>query len=174
MPLSYAPIPPEILRFAVNGRRSTVSGRCCDRVVHERARCHAARVGFVVAVAAVIFRDGKVLAMRRAASKDAGPGLWETLSGRVEPGEQPLGALAREIDEECGLTVRIDPRPIDAYVAKRKDEPMLVIVYRGDWLGGEVRRSEEHDAHAWWTPEEFREKSTLARLADAIDRARQC
>jgi 8-oxo-dGTP pyrophosphatase MutT (NUDIX family) len=126
---------------------------------------------FVVAVAAVIVEDGRVLAMRRSATKDAGAGLWETLSGRVEPGEQPLDALAREIDEECGLRVRIHPRPVDAYVARRGGAPMTVIVYRADRVAGEVRRSDEHDAHAWWTPEEFRKRSTLTRLADAIDRA---
>ncbi len=127
--------------------------------------------GFVVAVAAVVFKGDRVLAMRRSAHKDAGAGLWETLSGRVEPGEQPLDALAREIDEECGLAVRITERPVDAYVARRGEAPMLVVVYRADWLGGEVRRSDEHDAHAWWTPAEFRSESTLTRLADAVDRA---
>jgi 8-oxo-dGTP pyrophosphatase MutT (NUDIX family) len=82
-------------------------------------------------------------------------------------------AVAREIEEECGLEVEIDERPIDVYVAKRNADPMLVIVYRAEWIAGEVRRSEEHDDHAWWTPEEFRRQSTLTRLADAVDRAVQ-
>ena len=125
----------------------------------------------IVAVAAVVFRDGKVLAMRRAASKDAGAGLWETLSGRVAAGEDPLDAVRREIDEECGLHVRVAPRPVDAYAARRGSAPMIVLVYRADWIGGEVRRSDEHDAHAFWTPAEFRAKSSLGRLADAVDRA---
>ncbi|MEC7519765.1 MAG: NUDIX domain-containing protein [Myxococcota bacterium] len=126
---------------------------------------------FVLAVAAVVIRDGRVLAMRRSPDKDAGAGLWETLSGRVEADEQPLDALRREIAEECGLDVEIDPRPIDAYVARRGVEPMGVIAYRARWTGGEVRRSAEHDAHAWWTPEELRAHSTLRRLVDAVDRA---
>ena len=132
-----------------------------------------ARSGFVVAVAAVIFREGRVLAMRRANGKDVGAGLWETLSGRVERGEEPIDAVGREIAEECGLEVRIDPRPVDAYAARRGDEPMVVIVYRADWVTGEVQRSEEHDAHAWWTPEEFERETTLARLAEAVWRASQ-
>lgn len=127
--------------------------------------------GFVVAVAAVIFKGERVLAMRRAATKDAGAGLWETLSGRIEPNEQPLAALEREIAEECGLDVRIDERPVDAYVARRNEAPMVVIVYRAEWIAGEVRRSEEHDAHAWWTPGELRANSTLTRLVDAVERA---
>ena len=124
--------------------------------------------GFVAAVAALIFREGRVLAMRRSQSKDVGAGLWETVSGRIAPGEQPLEALEREIAEETALEVRIDPRPVDAYTMRRGDRPMLVVLYRCDWVSGEVRRSEEHDDHAWWTPDEFEAHSTLDRLARAI------
>lgn len=125
----------------------------------------------LVAVTGVVIRDGKVLAMRRAATKDAAAGAWETVSGRVEPGENPLDAIVREIDEETGLQVRIDPRPVDVYAAHRGATPMTVIVYRVEWVGGEVNRSAEHDAHAWWTPGEFEANSTLERLAEAIRRA---
>ncbi|MCZ7687602.1 MAG: hypothetical protein M5U28_56240 [Sandaracinaceae bacterium] len=60
---------------------------------------------------------------------------------------------------------------MDAYVARRNETPMLVLVYRAEWVSGEVRRSDEHDAHAWWTPAELRRETSLVRLADAVDRA---
>lgn len=126
---------------------------------------------FVVAVVAVIVRENKVLAMRRAAHKDAGAGVWETLSGRLEIDEQPLDAIAREIEEECGLEVAIEPRPIDAYTARRDRSPMFVLIYRANWIAGEVRRSDEHDAHAWMDADEFRAHTKFDRLADAVDRA---
>jgi 8-oxo-dGTP pyrophosphatase MutT (NUDIX family) len=130
--------------------------------------------GFVVAVAAVIVRaDGRVLAMRRSANKDAGAGLWETTSGRVAPDEPLEEAMQREIREETSLEVRLHPRPVDAYVARRGDAPMCVIVYRADHVAGDVVRSDEHDAHAWLTPAELRATTTLTRLADAVDRAVQ-
>lgn len=109
--------------------------------------------------------------MRRAATKDAGAGLWETLSGRVEPGEDPFDAVTREVAEESGLEVRIDRRPADVYTARRGDEPMVVLLYRADWRGGEAHPSDEHDAFAWWTPDEFAEHSTLDRLVEAVRRA---
>lgn len=127
--------------------------------------------GFVVAVAAVIVREGRVLAMRRAATKDAGAGLWETVSGRVAPDEPLEAAMLREIGEETGLEVRLSPRPVDAYVARRGARPMCVVVYRADHVAGEVVRSDEHDDHAWLTAEELRARSTLTRLCDAVDRA---
>lgn len=128
-------------------------------------------MGFWAVVVAVVFRGERVLAMRRAPTKDAGAGLWETLSGRLEPDEQPLEGVAREIEEECGLSVEIDPRPVDAYVARRNETPMLVVVYRAEWIAGEVRRSSEHDDHAWLTPAELRARTPFGRLADAVDRA---
>lgn len=127
---------------------------------------------FVVAVAAVIVRaDGRVLAMQRSARKDAGAGLWETVSGRVAPDEPLEEAMLREIREETGLEVRLTPRPVDAYVARRGARPMCVVVYRADHVAGEVARSDEHDDHAWLTPASFRATTTLTRLADAVDRA---
>ena len=127
----------------------------------------------VVAVAALIVRAGadglpSVLAMRRASHRRAGPGLWETLSGRVEHGEEPLTAVRREIEEESGLEVCLESRPFAAYAALRRELPMIVIVYRARWLSGEVRMSAEHDDHAWLTAAAFRARSTLTKLADVV------
>ena len=135
----------------------------------------AAKDAFVVAVAAVIVRDDRaepqVLAMRRAATKDAGAGIWETCSGRLEAGEQPIDALAREVVEETGLEVRIAAQPVDAYTMRRGERPMVVLVYRADWVAGEVRRSDEHDAHAWWTRAELESSPMPPRLIEAVVRA---
>ena len=123
---------------------------------------------YVVAVAAVIRREGKLLAMRRAETKDAGPGLWETLSGRVEVGETPLEAASREILEECGLEVALLPRPVTCYPATRLGLPMMVIVYAADYLSGDVTLSDEHDHYLWLSPEAFAVKSTLTPLVQAV------
>jgi 8-oxo-dGTP diphosphatase len=123
---------------------------------------------YVVAVAAIIFREGKILAMRRAATKDAGAGLWETLSGRVLLGEEPLATVKREILEESSLGVEVEPQPFTVYQATRKNLPMMVIVYRAKYVSGKVILSDEHDAYAWLTPEEFAERSTLTKLVETV------
>jgi 8-oxo-dGTP diphosphatase len=125
----------------------------------------------VVAVAALVIQGERVLAMRRAPSNLAGPGLWETISGRIEHGEEPLAAVIREIAEESGLTVEVEPRPFAAYTGLRRGLPMIVIAFRARYLAGEVQRSEEHDACAWCTVEEFRARSTLAPLVAVVERA---
>jgi 8-oxo-dGTP diphosphatase len=125
----------------------------------------------IVAVTALVLREGRVLAMRRSAHRDAGAGLWETPSGRVREGEEPLDAVKRELAEEAGLDVAWESRPFAAYPALRGARPMIVIAFRAHWRSGEVVRSDEHDAHAWWTPDEWRRGSTLTRLVDVVTRA---
>jgi len=127
---------------------------------------------FVVAVAVAVFRGGRVLAMRRSPHKDAGAGAWETLSGRVLPGEQPLQAALREAREECGLDVTIDPRPVASYQAKRNRDDMIVVVYRGVSDSGDVVPSDEHDAFAWMTDAEFARACRFPQLVEAVRLAR--
>ncbi len=122
---------------------------------------------FVAAVAIFVFRGARLLAMRRARTKDAAPGAWEALSGRVRPGEQPLEAAAREAREESGLLVTVAPRPVTAYRAKRNEEEMIVVAYRAESPSGEVVSSEEHDAFAWMTLEEFAAACPFPPLVEA-------
>lgn len=63
----------------------------------------------VQVVAAVIEREGKILVCRRAAG-DSHPGKWEFPGGKMEPGESPRQALARELREELGIRARIGRR----------------------------------------------------------------
>ena len=57
-------------------------------------------------VAAVIERDGKVLICRRR-SGGRHPLKWEFPGGKVEPGEDPREALARELREELAIEAQI-------------------------------------------------------------------
>lgn len=54
-------------------------------------------------VAAVILRDGKIMAAKRNAGGPSGL-KWEFPGGKIERGESPDEALAREIFEELGMT----------------------------------------------------------------------
>lgn len=58
----------------------------------------------LVAAAALIAEDGRVLMQRRRLAAEHG-GLWEFPGGKLEPGESPESALLREIDEELGIAL---------------------------------------------------------------------
>jgi 8-oxo-dGTP diphosphatase len=57
-------------------------------------------------VAALVREGGRVLMSRRRADQPM-PLLWEFPGGKVEPGEDPVVALAREVREELGCEVRV-------------------------------------------------------------------
>ena len=60
----------------------------------------------LLVVAAFIERRGCVLLSQRRADQSF-PLAWEFPGGKVEPGEDLISALVREIREELGCTVRI-------------------------------------------------------------------
>jgi 8-oxo-dGTP diphosphatase len=59
----------------------------------------------LVAAAALIDADGRVLLAERPAGKHLA-GTWEFPGGKVTPGETPEAALIRELGEELGIDVQ--------------------------------------------------------------------
>ena len=76
-------------------------------------------------VAALIFREGKILVCQRTRHQTM-PLKWEFPGGKIEPGEQPRDALRRELEEELGIDASIGDE-----VARIRHE------YK-DWRGGRV------------------------------------
>ena len=54
-------------------------------------------------VAAILEREGRILICQRTAQQSH-PLQWEFPGGKVEPGESPTQALARELEEELGIS----------------------------------------------------------------------
>lgn len=72
-----------------------------DAVAPTSATAHPL---LLVAAAALIDTDGRVLLARRPEGKKLA-GLWEFPGGKVLPGETPEAALIRELKEELGIQV---------------------------------------------------------------------
>ena len=72
--------------------------------------------------------DGQLLLARRPAGKHHG-GLWEFPGGKVEPGETPRAALAREVAEE--LAIRIDPAALVPLTFAADDGLVLLLFHLG-------------------------------------------
>jgi 8-oxo-dGTP diphosphatase len=92
--------------------------------------------------------DGRWLAGRRAAWVATWAGRWALgAGGTVELGEDPVEALARELEEEWA--VRPERLEIEALV--RLPSGMVMLIGQA-WVGAdpEVTRDPEHDEHAWW------------------------
>lgn len=59
-----------------------------------------------VAAYAVVLRGRDVL-LTRLSGRAAHPGMWTLPGGGVDHGERPAAALAREVEEECGLACEV-------------------------------------------------------------------
>lgn len=102
-----------------------------------------------LAVSAAIFRDGKVLLVRRA--RAPGKGLWSLPGGRVEFGEDLQAALRREVMEETAVTV-----DIVALAGWREVLPRMphgghyvILSFAARWIAGEPRLNDELDDFRW-------------------------
>jgi 8-oxo-dGTP diphosphatase len=60
----------------------------------------------LLVVAALIEQEGRILLSRRRPDQSL-PNLWEFPGGKVEPGEDPVVALRREIAEELDCEVEV-------------------------------------------------------------------
>jgi 8-oxo-dGTP diphosphatase len=92
--------------------------------------------------------DGRWLAGRRADWVATWAGRWALgAGGAVEVGEDPVVALARELEEEWSVVP--ERLAVEALVCLPNRMAMLI---GQAWLpdGAEVARDHEHDAHAWW------------------------
>jgi 8-oxo-dGTP diphosphatase len=106
-------------------------------------------------VAAVIIRDGCVLACRRNADRAAG-GLWEFPGGKVEPGESPKDALAREIREELGVDIEVGDlihRATTSTGTARVD----LSSYESRLTDAPPTSSTDHDTLRWLLPSQLSE-----------------
>jgi mutator protein MutT len=111
-------------------------------------------------VAALIVRPGECLVARRSRTMSH-PLAWEFPGGKVEDGEGPEAALARELREELGIEVEVGPlfAQSSAHVGSKLLELSL---HRTRILAGEPRAL-EHAELAWLEPSALR-RLTFAPL----------
>jgi lipoyl(octanoyl) transferase len=119
--------------------------------------------------------DGRVLLLRRSAARG---GFWQQVTGRVERGESPDQAARRELREETGADVPVEPLGYRHAFAlepslNRVRPGALVLVEETAYAarlppGFAATISDEHCEHAWATPDEAGERLRFAGLRKAV------
>lgn len=126
-----------------------------------------------IAVSAAIFRDGKVLLVRRA--RPPAKGLHSLPGGRIAFGETVAAALHREVAEETGLRIEITGLAgwREVMPTLPGDGHYIVMSFAARWIAGEPILNDELDAFSWVAPELPGELQFTEGLRTIIDAARR-
>jgi ADP-ribose pyrophosphatase YjhB (NUDIX family) len=127
-----------------------------------------------LAVSAAIFRNGKVLVVRRA--RKPALNLYTLPGGAVEAGETLVEAAIREVREETSLS--IEPVALAGHreVIARDDagkveRHFVILSFASRWLAGEPVLSDELDDSRWVDPSELGNYRTTDGLAEIVTTA---
>jgi 8-oxo-dGTP diphosphatase len=126
-----------------------------------------------LAVSAAIFRDDKILLVRRARSP--AKGFYSLPGGRVEFGETLHMALHREVGEETALKIEIA-----GLAGWREVLPetagsghYLIMSFAARWVAGEPLLNDELDDFRWLAPDGLGDLEVTAGLQPVIQSARR-
>jgi 8-oxo-dGTP diphosphatase len=126
-----------------------------------------------LAVSGTIFRNDKILLVRRARSP--AKGFYTLPGGRVEFGESLATALQREVDEETGLRIEIK-----GLAGWREVLPgpsggghFVIMSFAARWIANEVVLNEELDDFKWLAPDGLGDLTLTDGLGEIIAAAKR-
>ncbi|MFL5777831.1 MAG: NUDIX domain-containing protein [Chloroflexota bacterium] len=121
---------------------------------------------------------GEVLLLRRSAGRIL-PGLWQCVSGTLEPGERVSSGALRELVEETAF----GPESIEAFydldLVNQFHEPSVDAILTAAVFavrvrpGAEPRLSHEHDDGRWWSLEAAHAEVIWPGYREAVSRIRE-
>jgi ADP-ribose pyrophosphatase YjhB (NUDIX family) len=124
-----------------------------------------------LAVSAAIFRDGKVLIVRR--GRAPAKGIYTLPGGGVELGETLEQAVIREVREETALD--IEPVELVGFrqaiardAAGRVERHFVILPFAARYIGGELTLNEELSEADWRDPAALGGLQTTDGLADVV------
>ena len=114
----------------------------------------------MLVVAALIEADGKLLVCQRRRTDSFGL-MWEFPGGKLEPGETPAQALARELQEELGVVAQIGPEVFRTrHQYSELGEAIDLIFFEATVAPGDIR-NQAFETMEWRSPETLRELNFL-------------
>lgn len=128
--------------------------------------------GRTTVVGAVIVEGGRVLAARRTRPSELA-GFWEFPGGKVEPGEDPKVALAREIREELSAAITVLDEVVSPSGPWLISEKYVLRLFSAAPSVGDPTPGADHDEIRWLGDGELDELNWLPSDRAALETVRQ-
>ena len=94
--------------------------------------------------------NSEILLLKRSTASRYGPGLWGFPAGHIEAGESPQECAQRELFEEIGTDISVEPvQQLDPVRDEISGSIYEFYLFHLRWLGGEIRLNDEHTDYAW-------------------------
>jgi len=120
-------------------------------------------------VAAIIEHEGKILACQRRRGGRFEL-MWEFPGGKIEPGETPEQALARELREELGVNAEIGREVFRSKYSYAEMREPIELIFFAATVAVEQIENKEFEQVMWRTPESLPEMNFLAADRELIEK----
>jgi ADP-ribose pyrophosphatase YjhB (NUDIX family) len=139
--------------------------------MNEKSPAH----GPVAAVGAVVWKDGRVLLIRR--GRPPRMGQWSLPGGRQEWGETVDETAVREIREETGVAIRVlDVAAVVDLIHRDTDGAIehhfTVVDVVAEWTDGEAVAGDDAAGVAWADPDALESYDLTPKMIEVIALAR--
>ncbi len=121
-----------------------------------------------IPVVAGLLKRGKQILVGQRPENHSLAGQWEFPGGKIELGESPEYALARELKEELDIEAEIGELKL-AITHSYEDVGIVILYYEVSYWKGEPKNIHHHSLE-WIYPEELRSRTIPEANRKALDR----
>jgi 8-oxo-dGTP diphosphatase len=121
-----------------------------------KGRSRLKKTQWIPVVAGFLKKDNRILVGQRPENNSLA-GLWEFPGGKIELGESPEQALARELSEELGIEAEVGELKLSV-THSYNDVGIVILFFEVNFWKGEPK-AKHHLMLEWIYPEELKERS---------------
>jgi 8-oxo-dGTP diphosphatase len=119
-----------------------------------------------VAMKSIILFNKKILLIQRSKDAGGGEGDWEIPGGGIKFGEDLIDGLRREINEEVGLSIRVEKLLYAMTALVNPQRQIVGLTYLSYTDDDKVTLSHEHINYLWATKNQLLEMLTKHMMND--------
>ena len=119
----------------------------------------------VIFTSGVLFKDGKILILKRKEDEKIWPNKWDCLGGLIRELESEEECMIREAKEETGMDVKIVKRG-KVFEIDEKNRRCVILPYLLSSDSSEIKLT-EHDEYKWVTPDKLKDLNCVPDLIEA-------